>query len=163
MLYLLGRSQKWVMMVAPMTCEKTQRSSSVRIQLPPSVSESRQSLRSPRIRRPLLGDNGWTTLGKKTHHDELNGDRQRQLLSVAAVKFFDHDEHKEGQNADDKLWHFGLRQQAANIHHGLWERGRWREVGVSMRDWVRWLIEMIPYQAISTFLQPTGFRVELIL
>lgn len=56
---------------------------------------------------------------QKTHHYELYGDRQRQLLSVAAVKFFDHDEHKEGQNADDKLWHFGLRQQAANIYHGL--------------------------------------------
>lgn len=54
-----------------------------------------------------------------TCHDELDGDGQRELLSVAAVDFFDQDEHKEGQDADNQLGHSGPRQQTANIHQRL--------------------------------------------
>lgn len=54
-----------------------------------------------------------------TCHDELDGDGQRELLPVAAVDFFDQDEHKEGQDANKQLGHSGARQQTAKIHQRL--------------------------------------------
>lgn len=140
----------------------------------PSFSQWKSAVSKITVdKTPPAGDIGWTILPykwreeseekkQKTYHYELYGDWHRQLLSVAAVKFFDHNEHKEGQNADDKLWHLGLRQQVANIQYGLWEKGRWREVGVSKCNWVWWLIKMTQYKTVSTFIQSTDFRMELI-
>lgn len=35
-----------------------------------------------------------------TYHNELDGDWQRELVTVAAVNFFDQDKHKEGKDAN---------------------------------------------------------------
>lgn len=45
----------------------------------------------------------------RTYHYKFYWDGQRQLLSVAGVELFDHDENSEGQDADHDLWCFSLR------------------------------------------------------
>lgn len=45
----------------------------------------------------------------RTDHYKFYWDGQRQLLSVAGIELFDHDENSEGQDADHDLWCFSLR------------------------------------------------------
>lgn len=45
----------------------------------------------------------------RTYHYKFYWDGQRQLLSVAGIELFDHDENSEGQDADHDLWCFSLR------------------------------------------------------
>lgn len=64
----------------------------------------------------------WTredTAKRRTYHYEFYRDGQRQLLPVAGIDFFDHNENRERHQADHQLRHFSLRQQSANVHQKL--------------------------------------------